>query len=696
MAQATPGLTQLTRPAMRMGLFAAFVLAIIPPLTYLLMEQARVNESLETEARAQSSLVTRTVARNPTLWGYDTERLATAIIDVRNFSHRSQIRDAQDKVLVALGPPQDWPVLSATVDFMESGTAVGSVTVEASLRASLIQTLWITLASALLGLGLFYPLYRLQLASIRRANAALEASEARFRELAAIGSDWIWEQDAQLRFTEHTSLGVNKSFAPATIIGSTRWQLPIIIPDSDRERHQADLDARRPFRNFEYRIRDDQGEVRWFSISGRPLYGENGEFLGYRGTGRDITRRKEAQERMATLSHQLSIATEGAGIGIWRWVAEDERLYWDDLLYSQYHTNREAEPNPYKVWAMSLELSVAQEATRRIIEVWEGQGARHLDFAARLPDGSRRFFRAYAVIEHDLAGTPIGVVGTHWDITQEKENELELRQHRDHLQELISARTADLQRAKEEAERANQAKSEFLANMSHELRTPMHGVLSFARLGQNRAASATPAKLQEYFAHIHDSGSRLLGLLNDLLDLSKLEAGRMPITITPTDIAGVVRETVDSLSVLAANRGVHLLTEGSAPTTIPVDRERLMQVLNNLIGNAIKHTTENSNVAIRWYPGTLGSDDQARPALCISVSDAGPGIPPGEEDVIFDKFVQSSSTRSGAGGTGLGLAICREIINTHCGSISASNRPGGGACFEVKLPLTANNSQGTP
>lgn len=681
--KATP---QLARPALRMGLFAASVLAVIPPLTYLLMEQARINDSLEAEAHAQSSLISRVVARNPRFWSYDAERLSTAIIDVRHLAHRSQIQDAGNKVLAALGPTQDWPILSATVNFMESGMAVGSVTVEASLRPSLINTLWIAMASALLGLGLFYPLYRLQLASIRRANAALEASEARFRELAAIGSDWTWEQDAQLRFTEHTSLGMNKSFAPATIIGSTRWQLPIIISDSDREKHQADLDARRAFRNFEYRIRDDQDEVRWFSISGRPLYGEDGEFLGYRGTGRDITRRKETEERLRDLSHQLSIATEGAGIGIWRWVAEDEKLYWDDLLYQQYHTSREAFPNPYKVWATSLSLADAQRAIRHIIDVWKGRGARHMDFPAQLPDGSQRWFRAYAVEETNADGARIGVVGTHWDITNEKAAEAELLEHRDHLQALVTRRTADLQQAKEEAEQSNRAKSEFLTNMSHELRTPMHGILSFARLGQSRAGSASPARLEEYFTHIHDSGHRLLTLLNDLLDLSKLESGHMHFAMVPTDLATIVRDACNELSALAASRHIVLRHQGQHCPLIAADRERLLQVMRNLIGNAIKYSPDHRSVAIRWGEATLDREGSAQAAVFVSVSDEGIGIPAGEEQSIFEKFVQSSSTRSGAGGTGLGLSICREIIDAHCGSISTKNNPGGGACFEVRLP----------
>ncbi len=691
-------ISRLTRPALRMGLLAATVLAIAPPLTFLLMEYASLSETLGTEARAQSSLLTRVVARNPGLWGYDTDRLETAVIDVRNFAHRSTITDSTGATLLALGNPQDWPLLTATVDFMESGTAAGAVSVEGSLRPALWQTAGVALVSALLGLGLFFPLYRIYLASIRRATTALEKSEARFRELAEIGSDWIWEQDAQLRFTEHTSLRASASYAPDTIIGLTRWELPIDLTDEDWARHRADLAARRPFSNLEYRIRDEaHGEVRWFSVSGKPLFAADGTFLGYRGTGRDITMRREAEERLAALSSQLQIATEGAGIGIWRWVAEDERLYWDDLIYRQYHAARETYPNPYKVWAMSLSLEDAQEALKRIVDVYEGRGPQHLDFPARLPDGSQRWFRAYAVAEHSLDGTLTGVVGTHWDITQEKEFEIELRQHHERLQELVDARTVELVRARDEAERANRAKSEFLANMSHELRTPMHGVLSFARLGQSRAANLSPAKLQEYFTHIADSGSRLLVLLNDLLDLSKLESGHMHMNFAATDIAAIVADAVEQLALLAAARGVSLHVDGCGPAPLQADRERLLQVLTNLIGNAIKFTAADSTIRINWCPQTIAPGDgegAAQPGWRVAVIDAGPGIPAGEEEMIFDKFVQSTGTNTGAGGTGLGLAICREIVDRHHGSIGACNEAGGGACFVFTVPASQQNTNG--
>lgn len=685
-------LESLTKPTLRFGVLAAVVLALLPPLTFLRTEQTRINESVKAEARMQSALISRAAARNSEPRSFDAEVVATAIIDVPNPDHHTRILDRDGRVLATLGKEQERPTSTATAELVTDGMVVGAVIVESSLRPSIINCLWVALVSGALVLLLFFPMYHLHFRGLRRASIALEKSEARYRELAAIGADWIWEQDAQLRFTEHIPQGERSiNFALETIVGLTRWQLPINLSDEQWATHRADLAAHRPFSGFDYRIRDDQGEVHWISVSGRPIFDDDGIFTGYRGIARDITRSKEAEERLRNLSHQLSIATEGTGIGIWRWVAEDEQLYWDDLIYQHYHTTRKAFPNPYKIWALSLKIEDAQQAVNHIVEVWEGKGARHMDFPARLPDGSHHWYRAYAVEETDASGVRIGVVGTHWDITHEKEAAVELLRHQEHLQELVAERTADLQNAKEEAERANRAKSEFLANMSHELRTPMHGVLSFAKLGQTRSGS--PEKIKEYFTHIHDSGNRLLSLLNDLLDLSKLESGHMMFTIAPTNITVLIEEAIEELSALASSRNVVLAMQADKAGDSPIvaaDRDRLLQVLRNLIGNAIKFTTPASRIRIRWGKATLERNSVQQAALAFSVSDEGIGVPPGEEEAIFDKFVQSSTTRSGAGGTGLGLAICREIVEAHCGSITVKNNTERGACFEVKLPLDHN------
>ena len=248
--------------------------------------------------------------------------------------------------------------------------------------------------------------------------------------------------------------------------------------------------------------------------------------------------------------------------------------------------------------------------------------------------------------------------------------------------------------AKELAEAANAAKSEFLANMSHELRTPMHAILSFAQLGRKKL-TGEESKADQYFQRIHDSGKRLLNLINDVLDLSKLEAGRMVMEPGENDIAQIARLCAEELEGRVAEK--HLCLEVAAPECSPLawaDRFRIGQVVTNLLSNAIKFTPEGRAIRIRFADDTLPAgrrqgDQGALPALRCTVADEGVGIPEDELDTIFDKFVQSSGTKSGAGGTGLGLAICREIVGAHQGRIWAENGAQGGASFHFVLPRQA-------
>lgn len=238
------------------------------------------------------------------------------------------------------------------------------------------------------------------------------------------------------------------------------------------------------------------------------------------------------------------------------------------------------------------------------------------------------------------------------------------------------------------AEDANEAKTEFLANMTHELRTPLHAILSYSTFGIMKE-NASREKRTGYFEKINISGVRLLKLVTNLLDLSKLESGKIDYNFNEVNLAHVLAECLDEITSLLQAKNIKIIsTISEGLGTVFCDEALMYQVFQNLLSNAIKFSNNDSNIIVGLEAvKQLSLDKNKFYIVRFSVEDSGIGIENTELDMVFDKFIQSSLTKTGSGGTGLGLAICAEIINGHSGKIWAESDEGQGARFVFEIPL---------
>mgnify|MGYP001065226209 CR=1 FL=1 len=280
----------------------------------------------------------------------------------------------------------------------------------------------------------------------------------------------------------------------------------------------------------------------------------------------------------------------------------------------------------------------------------------------------------------------IGVLGLYTDVTERKRNAEELEHHRHHLEQLVDERTAELSRAKEAAETANRAKSVFLANMSHELRTPLNAILGYAQLMARD--ERIPAEDRKNLATINRAGGHLLSLINDVLEITRIEAGRTTVESHAFDLEATLVAVEEMTRIRAEAKGLALVVQrhGDLPAYVSGDAHHLRQVLINLLGNAVKYTDHGQ---VSLHIRTLDRDH-----IGFEVTDTGPGIASEDQKRIFHAFYQTAAGIAKGEGTGLGLTISREFVQLMGGKLAFESAPGGGSSFRFTLPLPPTTAPG--
>ena len=453
-------------------------------------------------------------------------------------------------------------------------------------------------------------------------------------------------------------------YPPDKLTGDPRVWLDHIHPDDCERvvRHfQAALGAKLSETKLDLRLYDKDGRTRWLSAIVRLEYAEDGEPEGVLGYALDVTEQKEAEktlrQREEMLQAVISASPDIISIVESGRVRSSSQAFHDILGYDA----AEIEGQP----ALDLELIHPDDRpamAQRMEEVMNRQGqTTPLRLRCRHADGHWVVLEANGRAIRDAEGRTTGLVSVTRDVSAQAELE------------------SALMEAKEQAERANNAKSEFLSRMSHELRTPLNAILGF---GQLLEMDGLKLEQQESVGQVLRAGRHLLRLIDEVLDIARIEAGRLAISLEPVCVSDAVTESVDMIRPLAVERGIRLdIDPGRCSFYVHADRQRLKQVLLNVLSNAVKYNREGGFVTLSCM---RASDNR----VGISVTDTGAGIRQQDIPRLFSPFDRLGAENTSVDGTGLGLALSKRLAQAMGGDIRADSVPGEGSTFTIELTLT--------
>jgi PAS domain S-box-containing protein len=514
-------------------------------------------------------------------------------------------------------------------------------------------------------------------------ETALKTSESKYRNLVETSQDLIWTIDTKGRITFiNAAVREIYGYSPAEVIGRSFTDL--IHPSrwsQDQQFFRHILIEEQEISQYESTHITQAGTPIYMMLNAIPLRDEAGFVIGITGTASNITQLKQTQAKLIetnrlqkailnSAEHTI-IATDPQGT-ILTFNAAAERLlgYKAQEVTAQgnvvmIHTSEEIQE---RADTLSAELGYAVAPGFDAIVAKARQGVPDLrEWTYLRKDGSRFPVWLSITALQDAMGQITGFLGIGSDITDRKQAEEALKQ------------------AAIAAQMANHAKSEFLANMSHELRTPLNAILGFAQV--MAGDPSLQPEHQQQIEIINRAGSHLLELINDILEMSKIEAGRTTLKLEPFDLGQMLRDLEDMLRFKAHEKNLHLLTEiaPDVPLSIRADQAKLRQVLINILGNAIKFT-QTGSITLRVHRGIGNFEsgnywDSSACFLQFEVEDTGPGIAPEDMNLIFESFGQTETGRQSGQGTGLGLPISRQFVHMMGGEIQVSSRLGVGSTF---------------
>jgi len=551
----------------------------------------------------------------------------------------------------------------------------------------------------------------------KNAELALARSEARYRSIVEDQTELIcrYRPDGRLTF-------VNEAYV--RYFGKTRDELVGAnfiphIPDADMasiHRGIGSISMANPVAEFEHRVVMPGGDIRWHHWTHRGIFDDAGGVVEYQAVGNDVTERKQTEEalersrteleiRVAARTAELASANASLRQEIEARAKTQEKLKENaiflETILDAIQDGISVLDADLTVLKVNATMRAMYEAEAPLVgrpchEAFRGRatpcpscpsmramtdGRMHTEAVSRADDegGSPGFIELFAYPFRDALGRVKGVVEFVRDITERKRLERELM------------------RAMHQSDSANQAKSRFLANMSHEIRTPLNAVLGYIQLVLHEELSP---KARQRLSVAEESAQNLLSVINDILDYSKIEAGKLDVRETSVDLRELSASLARQQEVLARIKGLTLACRVApdVPRRVFADPMRLKQILLNLVGNAIKYTehggveVEVSRIGSAGSVGTAGQEASVRDGgtatLVFSVSDTGIGIPEESREAVFDSFtqVECGLTKKYAG-TGLGLAICKKIAGLLGGDISFESREGQGSTFRFQVPL---------